>query len=175
MLGYQEFIRETDRMADHLTDYYRLHLVCRPGCSTCCRHDLSLFPVEAAAVRVAVLALAEVTRALVLRQAWATPRACPLLVDDRCAIYPDRPLICRTQGLPLLIVGEDGEQTVDFCPRNFASDGATDCLDESFLVPLERLNSMLVLANLAFCDENGIERRDAGRRTKVSEIVRWTL
>jgi hypothetical protein len=34
---------------------------------------------------------------------------------------------------------------------------------------------MLVLANLAFCRENGIERRDVGMRRKVSEMVRWTL
>lgn len=162
-------------MGLRLTEHYREHLVCRPGCSACCRHDLSLFPVEAAVVRAAVLALAEETRNLISRQALSGPCSCPFLIDDRCAIYRDRPLICRTQGLPLLIEGDYGERTVDFCPLNFASDGATDCLDESHLVPLEKLNTKLVLANLAFCRENGIEPGNAGKRRKASEIVRWTL
>jgi Fe-S-cluster containining protein len=113
MLDYQELIHEADRMAVRLTGHYREHLVCRPGCSACCRHDLSLFPVEAAAVRAAVLAPAEGTRTLIAGRAGGGPCAYPLLVDDRCAVYPDRPLICRTQGLSLLIE-EGGERTVVF-------------------------------------------------------------
>lgn len=175
MLDYQELIWEVDRSVLRLTDHYRAYLVCQVGCSACCLHDLSLFPVEAAAVRTAFLALAEETRTLISGQARGYPVACPLLVNDRCAIYPDRPLICRTQGLPLLIEADDGERTVDFCPLNFASEEATDCLAESHLLPLEALNTMLVKVNLAFSRENSIERRNAGKRRKVSEIVRWTL
>src|SRR5262249_50080981 len=52
---------------------------------------------------------------------------CPALEPDgRCAIYPVRPVICRTHGLPIRFPREDAEEPrnrlpiVDACPRNFA-------------------------------------------------------
>src|SRR2546426_7210761 len=111
---YQQLIREADQMTARLSARYGAHLVCRAGCSGCCHHHLSVFEVEAVVVREAVAALpAEIrerirhqAREVREREARGEPVACPLLLDDRCAIYSSRPLICRTQGLPLLIEAE---------------------------------------------------------------------
>ncbi len=94
-----------------------------------------------------------------------------MLVDDACAIYPSRPLICRTQGLPLLIEAEDGEQEVVFCPLNFTAPDAVDDLDEEHLVPLDAINLKLALINLQSCREKGIESEASGQRVTMSDII----
>src|SRR5262249_40745338 len=153
---YRQFIEQVDRLTARLASRYARHLACRAGCSGCCHHHLSVFNVEAAAVREAIEALPEETRAVIERPAREViaresnhePVACPLLMNDRCSIYESRPLICRTQGLPLLIEAEDGEAEVDFCPLNFTSPDAVDDLDEDQLVGLDDLNLKLALVNL---------------------------
>ncbi|HZP49426.1 MAG TPA: YkgJ family cysteine cluster protein [Vicinamibacterales bacterium] len=93
-------------------DEYQPRLACREGCSYCCRkpgvlvtrpefvrileHVRSSFDADARA------ALARGARAYVERlggrhfdAAIADSVPCPLLVDDRCSVYPIRPLVCR--------------------------------------------------------------------------------
>src|SRR5262245_1390110 len=125
--AYRELIQRVDELATKLSSYYSGHLACRAGCSGCCRHHLSVFRVEAAAIQEAIDALPETVRSRLERQAreasadsaQGSHTVCPLLVEDRCAVYSARPLICRTQGLPLLFESGDGEKVVDFCPLNF--------------------------------------------------------
>src|SRR6185436_15215063 len=177
--AYQQLIREADQLAARLSARYGAHLVCRAGCSGCCHHHLSVFEVEAAAVREAVAALPRETRERIGQQAREVreleargePVACPLLVDDHCAIYSSRPLICRTQGLPLLIETDDGGQEVDFCPLNFTAPDALDDLDEQHLVPLDELNLKLSLVNLHHCRTQGIPDAQSGQRQRMSDII----
>ena len=96
---------------------------CRVGCSRCCHQRFGVFEVEAHRVRAALARLARTDPALrerVRRQA-DDPEAlhhCALLVDDRCAVYEERPLICRTHGLPTRVVDERGS-SLQGCPLNF--------------------------------------------------------
>jgi uncharacterized protein len=168
-----------DLLTAKLQARYSKHLVCRAGCAGCCRHHLSVFAVEAEEARAAIETLPapirarveEQAREVIKREARGEPVACPLLVDDRCSIYESRPLICRTQGLPLLMEAEDGGQEVDFCPLNFAEAGAIDDLDEGHLVPLDALNLKLALSNLEHCRENGLGAEDGGARIKMADII----
>jgi Fe-S-cluster containining protein len=179
--AYRQLVEQVDRLAARLASRYARHLACRAGCSGCCHHHLSVFPVEADAVRDAVDALPPEIRAVVERQAREVtnreaddqPVACPLLVEHRCSIYEARPLICRTQGLPLLIQieGGDGEAEVDFCPLNFTAPEATDDLDEGHLVPLDELNLKLALVNLQHCRGRGIADEESLERQKMGEII----
>jgi Fe-S-cluster containining protein len=176
---YQQLLSETDHLSARLSAHYSTHLVCRAGCSTCCRHHISVFPVEAAAISAAVEDLPPDLRAtvetqageVVQREARGAEVYCPLLVDDRCTIYSARPLICRTQGLPIIYEAEDGEQEVDFCPLNFTAPDAPNDLDENHLVPLDLLNLRLVAVNLDYCRSQGIPATEAGRRITLAEIV----
>lgn len=177
--GYRQFIEQVDKLAAKLSSRYARHLACRAGCSGCCHHHLSVFGVEAAAVREAIEALPEAARVVIeqqardviRREAEGQPVACPLLLDNRCSIYALRPLICRTQGLPLLIEAEDGEQEVDFCPLNFTAPDATDDLVEAHLVPLDDLNLKLAMVNLRHCREQGIADEEAMVRQTMSAII----
>lgn len=96
---------------------------------------------------------------------------CPMLIDDRCSVYESRPMICRTQGLPLLIEAEDGEAEVDFCPLNFTDENAMADLDQDYLVPLDDLNLKLALVNLQHCREQGIADEASGQRIPMAEII----
>jgi Fe-S-cluster containining protein len=63
------------------------------------------------------------------------PGACAFLDDEgSCRIYADRPLICRTQGLPLRVFFEDEEGDVaerrDICPLNLGGGPPLEALAE---------------------------------------------
>jgi uncharacterized protein len=176
---YEQLIRQIDALTNTLSAHYAKHLICHAGCSGCCQHHLSVFPVEAAHVKAAIVALPDELRARIEQQARAVnereaqdqPVACPLLVEERCSIYEARPLICRTQGLPLLLEAEDGGQEVDFCPLNFTAPDAVDDLDEQQLLPLDELNFKLALVNLNYCRTQGIPAARSGQRQKMSDII----
>jgi Fe-S-cluster containining protein len=177
--SYRQLINQVDELTARLSALYARHLVCRAGCSGCCHHHLSVFAVEADAVREAIVALPNQVLAVIHQQAREVSEreaagesvACPLLVENRCSIYESRPLICRTQGLPLLLEAEDGSQEVDFCPLNFTAPEAIDDLDETHLVSLDDLNLKLAIVNLQHCRETGIADEASGERQKMADIV----
>lgn len=125
---------------------------CKNGCSRCCYVDLSIFAVEAQLIKDWFQSL-EPKKKEEIKLSWNKERttmenffgkevlACSFLKDESCTIYEARPVICRTQGLPLKF-SEGEEITVDACPLNFVNEELEldDCLD------LERLN--LILATL---------------------------
>lgn len=95
---------------------------CRAGCSSCCV-AFSVAPIEADRLRGALSRLAATDPALRhrVREQGVEPerRACALLVDDRCSVYDERPIICRSHGLPVRATLDDGSTHTSVCPLNF--------------------------------------------------------
>ncbi len=137
---------------------------CRAGCDGCCHVRLEVSPVEAEAVRSHLAQLPAAEREALAEQArGAKPDRCAMLgADGRCAIYEARPLVCRTQGLPLrypagfvpaeavgLHLGEKGEAT--WCPLNFrgSAPGGEDVLDA------ELVDRLLAVVNQRYCASTG--------------------
>ena len=172
---YQQLITDANQLTSQLNERYRAHLQCQSGCSGCCHHHLSVFPVEAAMMKSTIENLSNETKTIIKLQAQKITEqesrgeavACPLLIDDQCSIYDSRPVICRTQGLPLLYEAEDGNSEVDFCPLNFTTENATDELEENHLVPLDTLNLRLSIANLEYCQVHEIE---PNQRIKIADL-----
>jgi hypothetical protein len=118
------------RVDDHFDAALRRspeQMQCRLGCSLCCHQRFGVFEVEAHRVRAALGRLGR-TQPLVrerVRQQADDPAArdrCALLVDDRCAVYDERPLICRTHGLPTRVrEGADEPGSLHGCPKNFTT------------------------------------------------------
>ena len=111
---------DVDTLTRRLHVLHAPRLQCRRGCSACCVDDLSVFEVEAQQIRVhhAELLASGVPRAV---------GACAFLDGDgACRIYSERPYVCRTQGLPLRWLDDDGSdqdppastETRDICPLN---------------------------------------------------------
>ncbi|MEZ6188289.1 MAG: YkgJ family cysteine cluster protein [Planctomycetota bacterium] len=105
-----------DAAAGELHRHHAAALACRRGCAGCCVDGVTVFEVEADAIRA--------RQAAVLRQAPAPEGACAFLDDaGGCRIYADRPYVCRTQGLPLRWLDELDGQPVEYrdvCPLNEA-------------------------------------------------------
>jgi len=77
-------------------------LVCRLGCDACCQDDLAVFPIEAEIIRRHCEPLLKFDQP-------HPPGKCAFLdAGGACRIYPWRPYVCRTQGLPLRWM-ENGE------------------------------------------------------------------
>jgi len=110
--------------------------------------------VEAAFLGAALRKLPDVDQAIIRARAQTAKLdgPCPLLDQGRCSLYPARPIICRTHGLPLL-VGEGPERRVDFCPENFQG---VDTLPASALIDLEKLNRLLATVNAVFLRDTGL-------------------
>ncbi|HJK93081.1 MAG TPA: YkgJ family cysteine cluster protein [Polyangiaceae bacterium LLY-WYZ-15_(1-7)] len=111
---------------------------CGAGCDACCRVALSVCSLEAAPIREALDALPAARRRELAARAEdpavrAGERCVMLEADGRCAVYAARPLVCRSQGLPLAyppgvvpeqavrahLEGPAGEQELTWCPLNF--------------------------------------------------------
>jgi uncharacterized protein len=145
--NYLTLRARVDELCQKTATAFPEQISCRPGCDSCCRH-LSIFAVEADALRHALAALSLAEAALLRRRAAsADPDAgCPLLHEGLCRLYQARPIICRTHGLPLLI-NRDGESGVDFCPENFRD---LPSIPGSAVINLERLNEMLSAINALY-------------------------
>jgi Fe-S-cluster containining protein len=175
LAAHRALIAKVDRFAAATFARRAGDIACRAGCSACCRVDLTVCDVEAAIVREGLAALEVDARTRIAERA-ATERGdrCAMLEDDgRCAVYSSRPLVCRTQGLPLryeagtiperAILGRarGSGDPLTWCPLNFerSAPEGEDVLDAA------RVDAMLALSN-----------REAGgdpeRRTSIASLGR---
>lgn len=147
--NYINLLQKIDRFCDESVGAYGNDLVCRKGCSSCCRH-LSLFPVEAVHIRFAMNGLDDEAFEIIQKKAMDLiddpDGECPLLGDGLCLLYPVRPIICRTHGLPVLVRSEQGT-AVDYCPLNFTSGRKPD---SKHILDIEQVNTTLVTVNGLF-------------------------
>jgi hypothetical protein len=79
---------------------------CGPGCSACCNQNVEVSIPEAILVALQVIDPDDPRRKAILDTATAVAglgqeerlrcgRPCPLLVDNKCSVYENRPLLCR--------------------------------------------------------------------------------
>ena len=167
LANYRTLVTKVDGLCRRIGEEFSGGIACREGCSGCCRH-LTLSPVEAYAIAAALAALpgpaAEELRA---RGRRADPDGpCPLLVDDRCALYLQRPLICRTHGLPLLS-GEGDDVSIDFCPMNFPG---VETFPGSAVINVETLNTLLDAVNRLFMQQH-LQEGLHGSRISIAEAL----
>ncbi|MDQ3233069.1 MAG: YkgJ family cysteine cluster protein, partial [Pseudobdellovibrionaceae bacterium] len=97
---YLDLVAKVDAKAEEFQQRYANQLQCRKGCSSCCLPGLTVFAVERNSIRDWLLQRPELAEKLQKQPEKAG--ACRFLdAEGSCQIYPVRPIICRTQGLPL--------------------------------------------------------------------------
>lgn len=171
LANYLSLLDRVDQLCGEITARFAGQISCKAGCSSCCRH-LSLFAVEAANLVTAVRKLpAEIKATLAGRIDWPADGSCPLLLDDCCTVYAERPVICRTHGLPLL-AEIDGVRAVDCCPENFSGAGS---LPGSAVINLETLNSALVAINSLFLAKNSEKHYRGRERFSIADIINLAI
>lgn len=145
--NYRQLVTRVDELCAGIEHALQNQITCSEGCSACCT-SITIFPVEAAALREALSALPDGEAASIRHhvEEHAAGERCPLLSDHRCLLYEARPIICRTHGLPILFT-EDDKPRLDCCPLNLAS---RESLSGSTIIDLDRLNVVLVAINSLF-------------------------
>ncbi len=159
-----ELRAKVDSFTDRVLSAYADDVVCARGCTDCCLTDISVFPVEADAVLAAFRQLPEATRAR-LRERAARGDNCVFLLDGGCAVYQERPIICRSQGLPLLLEG--GKHTV--CQHNFRN-RVVEKLPSETVLNLTTLNTLLSITHRLDIAESG----QPDQRTRLADLVAET-
>ena len=108
--------RAVDQAVVPLEAEHSSRLACKKGCAQCCVDELTVFEVEAEAIRQHFPDL--------LSQGTPHPAGACAFLDNRgaCRVYSQRPYVCRTQGLPLrwLDLTDDDEvvEYRDICELN---------------------------------------------------------
>ena len=168
---YAQLTAQIDAFSAGITERHSNALRCRLGCTACCRQDLTVGHVEAASILLWLesnpLPPPDPSKTPEddhpLFDDLAGPAACAFLsAGGGCGIYPVRPAICRSHGLPIKL--EDG--TLDTCPLNFEG-GALDAVPTVDLLDLGTLNKKLAMIEIFFCRQQGVE---AGERIALSEL-----
>jgi len=158
---YWQLVADLESEVRRISGYYTDRLKCGPGCSDCCR-PFAVFPVEAHIIRSAIKQNSEKC----CGPGGERAGFCPLLRARYCTIYELRPLICRTQGLPIgYIDHEHALIEVSACELNF---GDGDQFEVDRLLMMDTFNGRLREINVAFCKTNNI---DPWQRISISEIA----
>jgi uncharacterized protein len=136
LAGVGAIHREVDAVAQAVLARQPQALRCGPGCADCCPADLTVLDLEAEWIRLRV--------GDALRGEVPSASGCAFLDEARrCRIYPHRPYVCRTHGLPLVFFEEDEQGEIiesrDVCEKNrgAAELGALDRAELWLIGPYE--------------------------------------
>lgn len=144
---YLKLRDKADALTNKLGKMHRSHMECKMGCDLCCM-DYSIFPVEFYSI-AKQLEKQEITSEL---PSVNNNNTCVFLKDHKCTIYSERPIICRTHGLPLLYVNEGEEWELSACELNFTDFDFMDFTNENTF-PQDIFNSELFMLNRKFVHE----------------------
>ena len=150
---------EVDAAARALAAQHGDRLRCGRGCAACCVDDLTVFEIEAERIRAAHPALLDEGEP-------APPGRCAFLdTEGACRVYEERPYVCRTQGLPLRWLEEQGDggeivERRDICELNLEGPDLATLPEDAlwWLGPVEQR-----LAALQHAADGGEGRRVALR------------
>lgn len=139
---YRELRDYCDALALRVLENFAGNWQCRVGCSGCCQLT------KVCGLEAVVLTQAGVG-SLLSGQPGDGGGLCCLLRDDHCLLYENRPLICRTHGLPL-VSSSLTEGEVDCCPLNLPALAGITELEADLVLDLDQLTENLMRLNLAF-------------------------
>jgi uncharacterized protein len=140
---YRALVERVDGFVARVESRHPTDLQCRPGCDGCCRVRLTVTAVEASAIEAWAAALADDDRRALAEAARApdaptAPRCAALDPAGRCRIYPVRPLVCRSHGVPIRLRDPRGLPVITACELNFTAAGPAaadpDCVLDQELV-----------------------------------------
>ena len=164
---YFKLRKDIDALCEELSMVHRDHLTCKNGCDFCCM-AISVFPVEFYAIREE---LSDKINHLQLPE-LKDPEDCRFLNKHSCSIYQSRPIICRTHGLPLLYMNNDGtEWELSHCELNFTDYDPDDFSHEN-TYPQDTLNSKLFMVNKEFVATFANVKYSESDRIPLSDLLK---
>lgn len=143
-IPYYKLRDKADQLTAQLSKQHRQHMACKKGCDLCCM-DFSIFPIEFFSIRAA-LSKKDLST---LPSEANDENSCVFLQNHACTIYSERPIICRTHGLPLLYMNDDSQWELSACELNFTNFDMEKFTSENTF-PQDQFNSELFMLNKAF-------------------------
>ena len=164
--NYKQLLARVDALCSTISSALEGQITCSAGCSSCCT-SITVFPVEAAAMREMLANLPEQEAEEIRRHVstHADGERCPLLFNHRCLLYEARPIICRTHGLPIIYTN-DGRRSSDCCPLNLAN---TESLPGSQVIDLDKLNTLLVAVNSIYLSQS--DDAESPERLTIAGVI----
>ena len=165
---YRALLRQLDLKIAHLQKQHSQRISCAKGCHSCCQSKLSVAHVEAEHIKAWLSNHPELIKQLndlAAENPWNGTRCQLLDAHGACSIYPVRPVICRSHGLPIRftepskqnqLMAEPSKQT-DVCPLNF-SEVALDQLSDEDVIDIDKLNTILAVINIRFDQSQSKQR-----------------
>jgi len=141
---YKNLVKEIDQHTASLENVHQKHMKCKNGCDLCCI-DFSIFPIE---FHYILSELNKENKKPELAEK-SEKEICTFLKNHSCTIYKQRPVMCRTHGLPLLYANDDGDFELSACELNFTEFDFEDFTMENTL-PQDKYNSKLYILNRDF-------------------------
>jgi uncharacterized protein len=167
--NYYRLIDQVDTVCRRIQEGYAGQIACDKGCAgNCCRIHLSVFPIEAVSLAIALKKLSrELVRHIRRKAGQANSFGpCPLLEDGACLMYTSRLMICRTHGLPMAIEYR-GKRSIGFCQKNFRK---LDPVPDDAVFDLGWLNNNLTAINQMFINEFS-DRMGLSPRLSIGEAL----
>lgn len=124
---------------------------------------LTVTQVEATAISEGLATLTAQERSAITAGAEAAaPGTCVALdADGQCRIYRWRPLVCRSQGIPIKTVDDESRlPVVSACHLNFDEGAGLDGIDAKAILDQTTLSTVLAAIEIAYANEQGAEAGD---------------
>jgi len=140
---YLQLRTEISELSEKLGAMHKNEMACKKGCSSCCM-NFQVLPVE----YFSILQQLKATPPQQFRELDSEHEDCNFLIEHMCQVYEARPIICRTHGLPLLFMNQEGDAwELSACPLNFKK---FDDFHTENTYPQDTYNSKLFLINREF-------------------------
>ena len=144
---YMLLRNEIDNHSNKLGNEHKKQMQCKKGCDMCCM-DYNIFPIEF----YYILNNFKEKKIIPETSDEQKENVCIFLKNCACSIYHQRPIICRTHGLPLLFMNDNNEWELSVCQLNFTEFNFEEfTLDNTF--PQDKYNSKLFMLNKEFISE----------------------
>lgn len=164
---YRLLRNHVDKRIAELMDIHGDNLHCRERCVDCCV-NLTVWPVE-------FFAILEDLKAAQITPVFDGQASCGFLKDGLCQIYPYRPIICRTHGLPLVYLDEEQDEPaygVMFCRKNF-QDSDDMAFGPDNTLAMDAVNETLARLHTAFLEVGGKPGPDGNGRISLARLAKY--
>ncbi len=156
---YHELTAKVDAFFARVAQRHRADVACAVGCDRCCHVRLTVTGIEAAAIEAWAVALPAAERRVIAAAAAASDpavaRCAALDPVGRCRIYPARPLVCRSHGLPIRLRDRRGLPVIESCELTFRARGPA-AADPDCVLDQELVSATLGLIDRAHAEQAGV-------------------
>lgn len=138
---YSDLLLKVDTFVEEKTKLFSSKMKCKPGCFTCCATKLTVTKLEAEAISEFI----EEQKLELPSEAHHKNLCMNLNSEGRCLIYPVRPIVCRSHGLPL-DYKEGAGKVRTVCPKNFQGEKISN-LELTDVLNMDTVNILLGMLN----------------------------